>query len=277
MIDISYLTAIFGGIALFGLGWLLNHFIIGNKSKDWKTNFLELEKEHNSQSKQLNKEKKQVEQLRQTSESWKQEFHELTQESLIIKKDHRASMAALEEQNKSVRTELSSIKTEKDRSVTAHEKLRKEHEKLKEKYKNDVLAGTEWRTERDQLTRELKNTADRLEKSQVIANEYRGKYDKQAEEINKIRVMEREMRSLNTRVKKLDQDCQYWEKKHYDAHHELASLKENVEAMQAKYDDLDQLRKGDEILKANLMEQISEFKTKFVNVNNKYRDLVSNN
>ncbi len=277
MNSISYLTATFGGIALFGLGWLLNHFIISGKSKDWKAKFLDLEKEHNHLGKQINKEKKQVEQLRQKSESWKHEFHELTQESLVIKKDHRASMSALEDQNKSVRAELSNIKSEKDRSVAAHDKLKIEHEKLKEKYKKDVAAGTEWRTERDRLTRDLKSTTERLEKSQVIANEYRGKYDKQAEEINKIRVMEREIRSLNTKVKKLEQDCEYWEKKHYDAHHELASLKENIVAMQAKYDELAQLRKGDEILKANLMEQISEFKTKFVNVNNKYRDLVSNN
>jgi len=273
--SISYITATFCGIALFGLGWILNHFIRGNKSVDWMTNFQDLEKKHNSQSKQLNKEKKQVEQLRQKSESWKHEFHELTQELQLVQKDNRASMASLEEQNKGIRTELSSLKNEKDKAANALEKLQKEHEKLKEKYKTDVLAGTEWRSERDKLTRELKSTSDRLEKSTVIANEYRGKYDKQAEEINKIRVMEREKRMLNTKLNKLEKDCEYWEKKHYDTHHELAALKETTSGMQAKYDELDQLRKGDEILKNNLMEQIAEFKTKFVDVNNKYRDLVS--
>lgn len=275
--SISYITATFCGIALFGLGWILNQFIRGNKSTDWKTSFLDLEKEHKAQSKQLNKEKKQVEQLRQKSESWKHEFHELTQELQMVKKGHKGTLVALEEQNKNSRAELSTIKNEKERSVNAYEKLKKEHEKLKEKYKNDVIAGTEWRSERDKLQRELKSTADRLEKSTVIANEYRGKYDKQAEEINKIRVMEREKRMLNTKLSKSEKDCEYWEKKHYDAHHELASLKEKVDGMQAKYDELDQLRKGDEILKSNLMEQITEFKTKFVDVNNKYRDLVSNN
>lgn len=277
MMSISYLAIALGGLALLCIGWLLNHLIRGSKYKDWKTNFLDLEKEHKSQAKQLNKEKKQVEQLRQKAESWKQEFHQLTQESLLIKKDHRASLTALEEQNKTVRTELSNTKTAKDRSVTAHEKLQKEHQKLKEKYKNDVLAGTEWRSEREKLQRELKDTSGRLEKTTVIANEYRGKYDKQAEEINKIRVMERELRMQKSKINKLTQDCEYWEKKHYDTHHELAALKEKVAGMQSKYDELDQLRKGDEILKSNLMDQITEFKTKFVDVNNKYRDLVSNN
>lgn len=277
MISTSYLAIILGGLVLFGLGWLLNNFIKGRKTKDWKVNYLELEKESKSQAKQLNKEKKQVEQLRQKSESWKHEFHALTQEGQQIKKDHRSSLVSLEEQNNMIRSELGTVKTERDRSVTSYEKLQKEHEKLKEKYKKDVLAGTEWRAERQGLERELKTTADKLEKSTAIATEYRGKYDKQAVEINKIRVMEREQRMLKSKLNKLEQDCEYWEKKHYDAHHELAGLKDKVDSVQAQYDELLQMRKGDEILKANLMEQISEFKTKFVNVNNKYRDLVSNN
>jgi len=74
-----------------------------------------------------------------------------------------------------------------------------------------------------------------------------------------------------------EEDCTYWEKKHYDIHHELAQLKEKVVKLQAEYNEIDSLRKGDQILNDNLMSQVQEFKTKFVDINNKYRDLVNNN
>jgi len=89
--------------------------------------------------------------------------------------------------------------------------------------------------------------------------------------------MEREIRMLKTKTKKLQEDCTYWEKKHFDIHHELASLKKNADTLKSEYSELENLRKGDEILKANLLDQIKEFKTKFVDINNKYRDLVNSN
>ena len=88
--------------------------------------------------------------------------------------------------------------------------------------------------------------------------------------------MEREIRLLKTKLNKAEQDVTYWEKKHYDTHHELATLKKDTDKLQLDLSEIQELRKGDEILRANLMEQISEFKTKFVNINNKYRDLVNN-
>ena len=122
----------------------------------------------------------------------------------------------------------------------------------------------------------MKNLTTKLERQTVLANDYQKKYDKQAEEINKIRVIEREMRLLKTKTKSLEKDVEYWEKKHYDTHHELAALKKDSESMNSKYSEIEELRKGDEILKTNLMQQIQEFKTKFVDVNNKYRQILDN-
>lgn len=273
--SISYVVLILGGLALAALGWFLNHFIVSNKSKDWKVRSLELEKENKGLTKQLKKEKNQVEQLRQKADGWKQEFHALTQDAQQAKKSHKEKLVSVEDQVGKLRSELTAMKSQYDRSETTKQKVQNELEKLKAKYAKDVTAGENWRSERQNLERELKSVTDRLEKSTVIANEYRGKYDKQALEINNIRVMEREMRMLKTKLSKAEKDTAYWEKKHYETHHELAELKKTSEQMVGKYHDLEEMRKGDEILRSNLMEQISEFKSKFVTVNNKYRDLVS--
>jgi len=277
MFETSYLIAICAGLACIFGGWMLYKILKGGQSKEWKQKFFTLEEESKSLAKQNNKLNKQVEQLRGKADSWKQEFHALTQDTQKIKKDHQLQLASINDQSNAIRSNFQTEKQEKERAVTALAKLQKEHEKLREKYNRDVAAGTEWRSERQKFERELKTTTDKLAKTTTIAEEYKGKYAEQAAEINKIRVMEREMRMMKTKLKKLEEDCTYWEKKHYDAHHELAQLKEKSQSLMSEYQELDDLRKGDQILKDNLMTQIQEFKTKFVNINNKYRDLVNNN
>ena len=59
----------------------------------------------------------------------------------------------------------------------------------------------------------------------------------------------------------------------YDTHHELASLKTNVEKMEEDYKDLNLRFKGSLIEKQNILTKLEEFKTKFVNANNLYHEL----
>ncbi len=276
MFSISYLFAILSGLALFVFGYLLSNFLKG-KSKDWKVQFDELNKENQALNKKLNKEHKSAEQFRHKSESWKQEYQGSIKELQDLKKEMTTATQAHEEQLSAATQNYNTLKTEKERAVTTAERLQREVDKLKEKYKRDVADGKEWRSERQSLERTLKSTTDKLEKTTTIAEDYKGKYAEQAAKINKIRVMERELRVLNTKTKKLEEDVAYWEKKHYDTHHELAELKKREASLVSEYNELESLRKGDEILKGNLMSQIQEFKTKFVDINNKYRSMVENN
>lgn len=272
---ISYLVLALGSLVLLGVGWLVGKSITSKGFATWKKQSEDLTKENSNLNKKLKKETNQVECHRQRSDEWKREFQALTQDTQQLKKDQKAKIASLEEQMTQLRTQSSQFKTQGERLETSKEKLRKEHEKLKEKYARDVLAGENWRTERQKLEREFKDSNSRLEKMTMSSNDYQKKYEKQAEQINQIRVMEREMRLLKTKLNKAEQDCTYWEKKHYDTHHELAELKKSTESMDSKYKELEELRKGDEILRNNLLQQVAEFKSKFVNINNKYRDLVS--
>ncbi len=272
---ISYLVLAIASVFLLGLGWLIGKSMTSKGFATWKKQSEDLSKENNNLTKKLKKETNQVECHRQRSDEWKREFQALTHETQHLKKDQKSKLSALEEQIAQLRSQSSQYKTQGERMETTREKLKKEHEKLKEKYARDVLAGENWRTERQKLEKELKSNSSRLEKMTVSSNDYQKKYEKQAEQINQIRVLEREMRLLKTKLNKAEQDCTYWEKKHYDTHHELAELKKSTDITDAKFKELEELRKGDAILRDNLKEQVAEFKTKFVTINNKYRDLIS--
>jgi chromosome segregation ATPase len=276
MFTLSYLVSFFWGLIFLLLGWVLNHFIAGRKVKDLKPEYDKLQKEYSNLGKALKKEKGIVEQMRNKAESWKQETQAANQNLHQKTKELKGQIEELNLLLKDSKDQQSKIKTEKERLASTLEKTQKELEKLKMKYQRDVADGKDWINERSKMEREIKDLTSKLEKSTLMANDYKKKYDKQAEEINKIRVMERELRMNNTKIKTLEKDITYWEKKHYDTHHELAALKIEHEALGTQLKDLDQLRKGDEILKENLMSQIKEFKNKFVDVNNKYRDLVGN-
>jgi len=277
MFTISYIIAFLLGLVCFLGGWILYKVLRGGNSEEWEAKFHKLEGELKALQKKNNKLTQQNEGLKSKADSWKQEYHALTQEVQKIKKDHQSRLTSLGDQINAMRQDTQTEKNAKERATTALEKLKKEHEKLREKYTRDVAAEADWRTERTKLERELKTTADRLDKASASAEDYKSKYAEQATEINKVRVMEREIRMMKTKNKKLEDDCTYWEKKHYDIHHELAKLKEDSAALKNQFQELDDLRKGDQILKNNLLSQIQEFKTKFVDINNKYRELVNNN
>jgi len=175
MFSLSYLVATLSALALFALGWFVNNFR-QKKSTDWKVNFDKLDKEHQAQTKQLNKHQKMVEQLKQKSESWKLEYQSSAQKIQELNKEHSSQALSIKEEEKTLRAELQNLKTEKDRAVTNLERIQKDNEKLREKYKRDVADGKEWRSERQTLERELKSTSEKLNRSSQIAEEYKGKY-----------------------------------------------------------------------------------------------------
>lgn len=277
MLTLSYLFLILGGLLLLGLGWFLNHFLYGSKSKDWKERYDQMSKDFDAQAKKLKKETKSSEQFKAKAESWKHEYQELTQVSKTNLKAEQATSMQHQETIKALNADLEKLKRDHASVTTFLERSKKDQEKLKEKYSKEVLAFKDWASTKSSLESEVKDLKTKLDRQLVISKEYQGKYEKQAEQINGIRVLERELRMLKTKSKKLNEDVTYWEKKHYDTHHELAKMKQNSESLVNKYSELEQLRKGDEVLKSNLMDQIQEFKTKFVNINNKYRDMVNSN
>lgn len=276
MHEISLMTGIFLAVVFLMIGWFLNHFIVGRKVKDLRPEYNRLQKEHKDLTKAIKKHKGLIEQQRKKAESWKQEYQGVNQDHIQKSKELKGQIAELNTLLKNSKDQQNKLKMEKERIEVTLDRTQKELEKLKVKYQRDVSDGKDWINERSKMEREIKDLTSKLEKQTLLATDYQKKYDKQAESISKIRVMERELRMNQTKINTLEKDVAYWEKKHYDTHHELADAKIKLEALDTKYNEIEQLRRGDEIIKENLMGQIKEFKNKFVDVNNKYRDLMSN-
>ena len=120
-----------------------------------------------------------------------------------------------------------------------------------------------WKSEKDKVQAEIANLKNKLTRANQSSTDYKAKYESQLEEINGINELKRSVRASKSKINKLEKDVSYWEKKHYDTHHELAELKKKSEGYQTEFLKLEELRKGDEVLKSNLVKQITEFKTKF--------------
>jgi len=103
--------------------------------------------------------------------------------------------------------------------------------------------------------------------------ELKEQLEKQSARINEAREFASEFRIMKAEKRRLTKDLAYWEKKHYDTHHELAALTISVEKMKEDYKDLNLRFKGAIIEKQNITEKLAEFKTKFVNANNLYHQL----
>jgi len=89
-----------------------------------------------------------------------------------------------------------------------------------------------------------------------------------------LRELKRDLRKTTAQKNKLEKDVEYWEKKHYDTHHELAALVKTHEALTSERDELTEMRNGDAIVIGNMKKQIELFKTKFLDIDQKYKELV---
>ena len=275
MISFSYPIAAITALTIILITWLLSRYITSRSFNDWKVKFDKLNKEHLSMTKKIKKEVRATEQYKEKAESWKREYQHLNQKQQESAKEHKEQLESLKEKQILSSRQIESLKRELASINLKGERIKDDNDKLKAKYKKEVLGFKDWANERKKLETELKDITRKYEKQIVISKDFKIKYEKQTEQINGVRVLQREGRVLKTKINKFEADIKYWEQKHYDTHHELAQLKTSYEALKVDFRDLKQLRKGDEVLRSNLTQQIQEFKSKFVNINNKYSEMVN--
>ena len=271
---LSYVTLIAGSIAFILLGYFINKMTSGNSS-DLKKKFTELENENKSLNKKVKKEQTNCLSQKDKAEKWKAEFQVLKAELQRAKRsneeavqEYKASMETLQEDLKKQSNDNQGLKRIND-------KLSQDLSNLKQKYKTDLDGSTKWKSEKEMSTREIDSLKEKLNTAVIQAKDYKNKYDSQEEKFADLKMIQRTMRSLKAKNTKLEADVKYWEKKHYDIHHELAELKKHHEGYAEECEKLEELRKGDEVLKSNLLKQIQEYKSKFLDINDKYRQLTS--
>jgi chromosome segregation ATPase len=275
MWTITYFAGALIAICLFFAGWLISQLIQKARKVDWEGQFHDAEKQVANLQKKLKNEKLQTEQQKKRADDYKLQIE-----------DHKRVLAQSKTDLNAVKTkfadlELSSDKEKKyadneiQRLQRINDKLDKDLNQQKEKYKVDMGDMRAWKSEKDKVQAEIANLKNKLTRANQSSADYKAKYESQLAEINGINELKRSVRASKSKINKLETDVSYWEKKHYDTHHELAELKKKSEGYQTEFLKLEELRKGDEVLKSNLVKQITEFKTKFLEVSNKYRSLTN--
>jgi len=139
-------------------------------------------------------------------------------------------------------------------TTTELERLKKTHAKLTEKYKQDTTNLKEWNNDRAAFNRQFKDLKGKLKNKAFVAK----------------------LRSLKAQNAKFKEDLKYWEKKHYDTHHELANLKAKVDGIVERNQELEMVNQSAAQSNQQMLQKVQEFKTKFVDMNNKYHKLLEN-
>ena len=89
------------------------------------------------------------------------------------------------------------------------------------------------------------------------------KSERLEKEIEENKAFVAKLRSLKAQNSKFKEDLKYWEKKHYDTHHELANLKTKVDGIVERNQELEMVNQSAAQSNQQMLQKVQEFKTKF--------------
>lgn len=265
-----FLFTLFSGIIGGIIGWYWKKQSEGT----WKEDFKVLEKENKSLEKKTKKANKDNIRLKKQVDNWKEKV-----ENLDI--EYKSQVANLKEQIALAKTtdkkqveQIRQLESTNKNTKNSLDRLENAHIKLKEKYNLDMADLKEWRKNKDKFNREVKDIKSQLKVANEKVIRLTNANEKMAKEIEENNAFVSKLRSLKAVNKKLKEDIKYWEKKHYDTHHELAALKDTFEELTNKHQSLELQSQSVSQNNQQMLQKVQEFKTRFVDVHNKYHKLL---
>jgi len=277
MYTYSLITLILGGAFLLFIGWLISYFVQKRNKTDYKSKFEGLESDYLSLSKSAKKEERKHIQIVNDRDHWKEEstqlqrqYERLKEEHIQLKSQHGGEYSALQQKYEASKSNVQNL-------THTNESLKKEFNKLKERYSKSNKDQKQWSSQVVAAEKEMEQYKVKWARSQKETNDLTKKLEEQTEKIDRFTEVNKALRRANTQNKKLSSDIEYWEKKHYDTHHELASLTKEFHSLRVASSEVTDLRKGDQIVIENMKKQLEEYKHRYIDVNHKYRELISEN
>jgi len=271
---ISTLTLLFGTLIIGGLGALLGWYWKKRTEGTWKADFIAIEKENKKLEKRAKKSETANNKLKQQVENWKEK-------ATALEEKYKRQVADLEAQEKEDQATILEQKAAIKKLTSANkqasydfERLNKSYLNLKEKYKEDMVDLKEGRTNRDKYNRAMKDARGQLKVANEKIASLTTSNAKLTKEVEENSVFISKLRALKARNKKLTEDLKYWEKKHYDTHHELAGIQDRIAEVEAKNQELELQRSTATQDNEQMLQKMQEFKTKFVNINDKYHRMM---
>lgn len=275
MLTLTYFSTFLIGLIFFVLGMLMYNILTKTKKEDWQSRYTASTQELNSLQKKLKIKEKTLSQTTSEKDNWKNKFTALESEAKISSDKKQELLRNAEKTISSLRNDLEKTNKESDRTKRETENIELNYRKFKDKY--DILAREQKGIVKTnhQLLHEKDKLTSSLKKYKLLSKDAQIEIESQIATVNSAKEIQKELRLLRVQNRKLTDDCAYWEKKHYDTHHELAELGKKYEKADIQYSELKEYRNGDQIIMDNLKKQIEQYKTKYIDVNSKYRTLLS--
>jgi len=219
---------LFLGIA-FLLGFLLKHLIGKSTGTNYKSQFESLEKEHATATKDLGRARKSLDNSHKERDSWKTKYEEANSKITSGQNAGKAEIKTLKENILASQKETATVNAEKERANTRFDRLKNEFESYKRKMQVEKEAIKGYKTELETLRKEEKSLSEQVEKLTKQNGDMKGSLEKQFQKNSEINDISSQNRRLRAKNIKIQTDLEYWEKKHFETHHELAKLKKSLE------------------------------------------------
>ncbi len=267
-IVILLLTHTIGIIA----GYFIGRYFKKKNDGDWQAKYEATQEELKQLKKEHKQEKKQANRVRQERDKLKEELQKLNLAHKELQQQADRATADLVEKSEIVKRQ----EIDYERLRNQFENLEKAHTKLKERYDTDMHDSKNWKSKRTEMLREIDTYKSKWTRAEQEKTKVQNRLSDYMQQINDYELLKKTHRTLSITHKKTKSDLSYWEQRHYDAHQELTVAMETIEIQRKENLEFKQLLKGAALNEQNLMKQIGNFKTKFVDTHNKYQALIKN-
>ncbi len=274
MISLSTLSVIFWALVALGVGYFVGQFFTKKTIKSRNEEYHALNKEHKQLIKKEKKALKDFGKAKGQAENWRQKFE-------TLEGDYQTEMEVFKSKQDELQTHLAKATEERntfesENKIIASDKDRLEArlKKMEEKYSNDLEGLKEWKADKNKYERYVKDYKTKLKTTEEQLAKINTAYKKQSKELEDAKVFDSKLRGLKARNKQLENDLAYWEKKHYDTHHELTAMKDSYTSFEKKYADLELQKQTLFQQNQTMTQKVQEFKTRFVEANQEYHKLI---
>lgn len=220
------------GVILIALVCLILGFLLktlfAKKVKNNNADIEELNEKITNLSKDNQRAQNSLEKAQKEIQNWKEKFNESKNSAVSNKTEERNQIKILKEEIAKGKKEVELAQAEKHKGATKYDRLRNEFESYKRKMNSEKEAIKRYKTELESLRKSDISKSQEIEKLSTQVNSMKGSLEKQFQkmsEINEKNAMNRRLKAKNV---KLQTDLEYWEKKHFETHHELAALKKSL-------------------------------------------------
>ena len=274
MIKMSTISLVLLALLAFGIGAVIAWFWKKRSEGTWKADFLAADKTNKSLEKKAKKNEKDINRLKKQNEGLKGKLAAIATENEAKLTALQKQLATAESNHTTFKTSEQALKVKNHQLTTEFDRVQKTHKKLEAKYKQDTTNLREWATDRASFNRQFKDLKTKAKLAEEKVAKLTVTIEKQAKEINDNKAFVASLRSLKAQNSKFKEDLKYWEKKHYDTHHELANLKTKIDGIVGRNQELEMINQSAAQSNQQMLQKVQEFKVKFVDMNNKYHKLV---